>query len=40
LCNRVLGGGCDPNNTTPPRSSNYLNDGRQFFVKASYLLRF
>ena len=40
LCNRVLGGGCDPNNTTPPRSANYLNDGRQFFVKASYLLRF
>ncbi len=40
LCNRMPGGGCDPNNTTPPRSSNYLNDGRQFFVKASYLLRF
>ncbi len=40
LCNRTAGGGCDPNNTTPPRSSNYLNDGRQFFVKASYLLRF
>ncbi len=40
LCNRVAGGMCDPNNTTPPRSPLYLNDGRQFFVKASYLLRF
>ena len=41
LCNqRPSGGGCDPNNTAPPRSINYLNDGRQFFVKASYLLRF
>jgi len=40
LCNRMPGGGCDPNNTVQPRSSNYLNDGRQFFVKASYLLRF
>ena len=40
LCNRLPGGGCDPNNTTPPVSKLYLNDGRQFFVKASYLLRF
>jgi hypothetical protein len=40
LCNRLPGGMCDPNDTTPPRASNYLNDGRQFFVKASYLLRF
>jgi len=40
LCNRLPGGGCDPNNTVPPRSPLYLNDGRQFFVKASYLLRF
>ncbi len=41
LCNlRPGGGGCDPNNTAPPRSINYLNDGRQIFVKASYLLRF
>jgi len=40
LCNRLAGGGCDPNNTVAPRSPLYLNDGRQFFVKASYLLRF
>jgi hypothetical protein len=41
LCNRLaMDGGCDPNNSLPPRSSNYLNDGRQIFVKASYLLRF
>jgi hypothetical protein len=40
LCNQVPQGGCDPNNTVPPRSSNYLNDGRQIFIKASYLLRF
>ena len=40
LCYRTLTGGCDPNNTVRPRSSNYLNDGRQFFLKASYLLRF
>jgi hypothetical protein len=40
LCNRLPDGSCDPNNTTPPVSKLYLNDGRQFFVKASYLLRF
>ena len=40
LCNRLGTGDCDPNNTTAPRSPSYLNDGRQFFVKASYLLRF
>jgi hypothetical protein len=40
LCNRLAGGGCDPGNPAPPRSPFYLNDGRQFFVKASYLLRF
>jgi hypothetical protein len=40
LCNRLAGGGCDPGNTVPPRSPHYLNDGRQVFVKASYLLRF
>ncbi len=40
LCNRTSGGGCDPNNTDPPRASQYLNDGRQLFVKASYLFRF
>ena len=40
LCNRLPGGGCDPANLVAPRSSNYLNDGRQIFIKASYLLRF
>ena len=40
LCNRLLSGSCDPNNIDPPRSPQYLNDGRQFFIKASYLLRF
>ncbi len=40
LCQRVAGIGCDPNEPILGRSSNYLNDGRQFFVKASYLLRF
>ncbi len=40
LCNRTVTGTCDANNTDVPRSSQYLNDGRQLFVKASYLLRF
>lgn len=40
LCNRLQNGACDPNNTLVPRASNYLNDGRQIFVKASYLFRF
>jgi hypothetical protein len=40
LCNRLPGGACDPNNTVAPRSSQFLNDGRQIFVKASYLFRF
>ncbi len=40
LCNRLLAGPCDSSNTTRPRSPNYLNDGRQIFLKASYLLRF
>lgn len=42
LCNRLPqpGAPCDPNNTTPPRSIDYLNDGKQIFVKASYLFRF
>ena len=40
LCRRMLGGGCDPDQPILGRSSNYLNDGRQFFLKASYLLRF
>jgi hypothetical protein len=40
LCTRSLSGACDPTSTSPPRSSRYLNDGRQIFIKASYLLRF
>ena len=40
LCNRLPNGGCDPDNTEPPRSLNLLNDGRQVFIKASYLFRF
>ncbi len=40
LCQRTGGGLCDPGEPILPRSSNYLNDGRQFFLKASYLLRF
>jgi hypothetical protein len=40
LCNRLTGGGCDPNNTVPPRAPYMLNDGRQIFIKASYLFRF
>ncbi|MGB7265201.1 MAG: hypothetical protein WBC92_06785, partial [Terracidiphilus sp.] len=40
LCNRLSTGSCDPNNTTPPRAGPLLNDGRQIFVKASYLFRF
>ena len=41
LCNRLPTGECDGNDTTSlPRSPDYLNDGRQFFVKASYLFRF
>jgi hypothetical protein len=34
------GSGCDMNRPILPRGPGYLNDGRQFFVKASYLLRF
>jgi hypothetical protein len=40
LCNRLSNGSCDPNNTTPPRAGALLNDGRQVFIKASYLFRF
>ncbi|MDQ2925650.1 MAG: carbohydrate binding family 9 domain-containing protein [Acidobacteriota bacterium] len=39
LCSR-LGGTCDPTQPILPRGTGLLNDGRQFFVKASYLLRF
>jgi len=40
LCNRLPGGACDPDNTVAPRSTQFLNDGRQVFIKASYLFRF
>ena len=40
LCNRTSSGTCDPANTGNPRSTQYLNDGRNLFLKASYLLRF
>jgi hypothetical protein len=40
LCNRLQNGNCDSNNTTPPRAPDFLNDGRQIFIKASYLFRF
>jgi len=33
-------GTCDPMQPILPRGPGYLNDGRQFFIKASYLLRF
>jgi hypothetical protein len=39
LCAR-LGGSCDTTEPILPRGPGYLNDGRQFFVKVSYLLRF
>jgi Domain of unknown function (DUF5916) len=39
LCAR-MGGTCDPTQPILPRVPGYLNDGRQFFVKASYLFRF
>ena len=31
---------CDPTFPILPRGSDYLNDGRQFFIKGSYLFRF
>jgi hypothetical protein len=40
LCNQLPGGGCDPNNTGLPRLDSFLNDGKQVFLKASYLFRF
>ena len=41
LCDRESNGSCGPPGSLgPPRSPNYLNDGRQIFVKASYLFRF
>ncbi len=41
LCSRTGSSqSCDPSLPVLPRSSNYLNDGKQIFIKASYLLRF
>ncbi len=40
LCTRLTTGQCDGNYPVMPRGSQYLNDGREIFVKASYLLRF
>ena len=40
LCSRGPGGLCNPTYAVLSRSTQYLNNGRQFFVKASYLLRF
>jgi hypothetical protein len=31
---------CEPNEPILPRGPGYLNDGRQFFIKGSYLFRF
>ena len=39
LCVRTPSGACNPN-LTPHRATEYLNDGRQIFLKASYLFRF
>ena len=39
LCVRGITGVCDTN-ADPPRAPDYLNDGKQIFVKASYLFRF
>jgi hypothetical protein len=40
LCKAFPGGVCDDDNTVAPRSASFLNDGRQIFIKASYLFRF
>ena len=40
LCTRLSTGSCDPSEPIQARAPEYLNDGREFFVKASYLLRF
>ena len=39
LCTRGITGVCDAN-AQPPRAPDYLNDGKQIFLKASYLFRF
>jgi hypothetical protein len=40
LCKAFPKGVCDTDNTVAPRSLDFLNDGRQIFIKASYLFRF
>jgi len=40
LCNREPGGACNPSYPVPPTSVDYLNTGKQIFVKFSYLFRF
>ena len=41
LCTSLPGTSrCNPNLPILPRGPGYLNDGRQFFIKASYLIRF
>lgn len=40
LCTRLTTGQCDGSYAVMPRAPQYLNDGREIFIKASYLLRF
>jgi hypothetical protein len=40
LCKGFPDGVCDASNTVAPQSSHFLDDGRQIFIKASYLWRF
>ena len=40
ICQRMSNGMCNSNQPILSRSSNYLNDGKQLFLKASYLWRF
>ena len=40
LCTRLSTGACDISQPIEPRALPYLNDGRELFIKASYLLRF
>jgi hypothetical protein len=40
LCNREPSGACNPSYPVPPTSIDYLNTGKQIFVKVSYLFRF
>ncbi len=43
ICTPLIGANphvCDPNQPILTRGPGYLDDGRQFFVKASYLIRF